>query len=99
MDFYEWKSLAEEGVAEAQYNLARIYSRGNEVERNDEEAVRWYQLAADQGFAEAQTNLGLMFGKGQGVEQNFNEAVKWYQLAAGVIVKCGVWSHDQAAFL
>ena len=78
MNFYEWMPLAEQGVAEAQYNLGLIYSRGKEVLKDDKEAVRWYRLAAEQGFPEAQTNLGLMYGRGQGVEQDYAEAIKWY---------------------
>ena len=82
MNFNEWKQLAEEGKAEAQYNLGLMYSLGKDIARNDPEAVKWYLRAAQQGFAEAQTNLGLMYGKGHGVEQNYNEAVKWYRRAA-----------------
>ena len=77
MNFNEWKQLAEDGKAEAQYNLGLLYSLGKEIPKNDSEAIKWYLRAAEQGFAEAQTNLGLMYGKGQGVEQNFNEAVTW----------------------
>ena len=75
MNFDEWKQLAEEGAAEAQYNLALMYSLGKEIPKDDQIAIKWYRLAAEQGFAEAQTNLGLMHGKGQGVEKNFSEAV------------------------
>ena len=82
MNFNEWKQLAEQGKAEAQYNLGLMYSLGKDIPKNDPEAIKWYLRAAEQGFAEAQTNLGLMYGKGQGIEQNFNEAVKWYRLAA-----------------
>lgn len=66
MTIDDWKPLAEQGIAEAQYNLGLIYSKGQGVSRNHEEAVKWYRLAAEQGFAESQTNLGLMYGKGQG---------------------------------
>ena len=82
MSFYEWLPHAKEGVAEAQYNLGLIYSRGKEVPKDDVESAKWYRLAAEQGFPEAQTNLGLMYGKGHGVEQNYAEAIKWYRLAA-----------------
>ena len=69
MIFDELKPLAEQGIAEAQYNLGLMYSNGQGVPRDDEEAVKWYRLAAEQGFAESQTNLGLMYGTGRGVEQ------------------------------
>ena len=63
MSFDELKKLAEEGTPEAQYNLGLMYSLGKDVSKDDQAAIKWYQLAAEQGFAEAQTNLGLMYGK------------------------------------
>ena len=66
MTFGEWELLAKKGIAEAQYNLGLMFSRGKEVPRDDKKAVKWYQLAAEQGLAQSQTNPGLMFGKGQG---------------------------------
>ena len=62
MNFNEWKQLAEEGKAEAQYNLGLMYSLGKDIPRNDPEAVKWYRLAAEQGLAQAQHNLGVMYG-------------------------------------
>ena len=60
MTFDEWKLLAEQGIAEAQYNLALMYSRGEGISRDDKEAVKWYRRAAEQGIAGAQSKLGLM---------------------------------------
>jgi TPR repeat protein len=40
-DFDETKALAEQGDAEAQFNLAYMYGTGNGVPKNDAEAVRW----------------------------------------------------------
>ena len=64
MTFGEWELLAKQGIAEAEYNLGLMFSRGKEVPRDDKKAVKWYRLAAEQGLAQSQTNLGLMFGKG-----------------------------------
>ena len=52
------------------------------MEKNLEEAVKWYRLAADQGYEVAQNNLGVSYEYGDGVEKNLEEAVKWYRLAA-----------------
>jgi len=60
-DFDETMLLAEQGSAEAQYNLGLMYANGDGVPQNDEEAVRWYRLAAEQGDANAQFNLGGMY--------------------------------------
>ena len=73
---------AEQGDAEAQFNLGQMYREGLEVAQNYKEAVKWYRLSAEQGNADAQYNLGMSYAKGHGVLQDFKESVKWYQLAA-----------------
>lgn len=52
------------------------------MEINEEEAVKWYRMAADQGYAEAQCNLAFCYKKGIGVEEDEQEAYKWYKIAA-----------------
>ena len=54
----EWKMLADQGHAGAQYFLGLMYASGRGVPEDDAEAARWYRLAADQGHAGAQHNLG-----------------------------------------
>ena len=80
--FAETKVKAEAGDATMQNSLGVYYDRGEGVDQDFKEAVKWYQKAADQGHAGAQYNLGLMYRNGQGVEQDIKEAVKWYQKAA-----------------
>ena len=74
MTFEEWELLAKQGIAEAQYNLGLMYSKGEGVPSDDKETVKWYRLAAEQRITGAQSNLGLMYEKGQGVEQDYVEA-------------------------
>jgi uncharacterized protein len=57
----EWKPLAEQGDASAQYNLGVMYYYGQGVPQDDETAVKWYRLAAKQGNADTLFNLGLMY--------------------------------------
>ena len=78
----EWKPLAEEGNAVAQFNLGQMYRKGDGVPQDYKEAVRWYTLAAEQGQVDAQFNLGVMYDLGQGVPQDYKEAVRLYRLAA-----------------
>ena len=78
----EWRPLAEQGHADAQFNLGIMYDNGDGVSQDYAEAVKWYQLAAEQGDAYAQGNLGIMYYKGKGVEQDYAEAAKWYRKAA-----------------
>ncbi len=44
-DFEETKLLAEQGDANAQYNLGNMYLNGNFVPENYVEALKWYRLA------------------------------------------------------
>ena len=53
-----WKPLAEQGHANAQFDLGVIYDNGDGVPQDYAEAVKWYRMAAEQGYATAQFNLG-----------------------------------------
>ena len=48
---------AEQGIANAQFNLGVMYQKGQGVTRDDAEAVRWFRLAAEQGHANAKKAL------------------------------------------
>ena len=76
------RPLAEQGDAEAQYNLGRMYEGGMGVEPNFAEAVKWYRLAADQDNDGAKYNLARMYEEGRGVPRNQAEALKLYCSAA-----------------
>ncbi len=78
----EWKPLAEQGDARAQYKMGVMYTNGQGVPQDYKTAVKWYTLAAEQGHADAQFTLGLMYALGQGVLQDYKTAVEWYTLAA-----------------
>lgn len=78
----EWQDLAEQGDANAQYQLGVLYYRGEGVPQDFDEAATWFKAAADSGDADAQFNLGLMFSHGQGVPQDFVQAHLWFSLAA-----------------
>ena len=80
--FKEWKPLAEQGNAGAQYNLAVMYQRGRGVPRDFKEAVRLYTLAAEKGFAEAQNNLSNRYYYGEGVIKDIVYAHMWKNIAS-----------------
>ena len=71
---------AQQGDAEAQHSLGRMYANGEGVPQNGVEAVRWFRLGADQGNSDAQNGLGVMYSSGRGVPQDDVEAVYWYCL-------------------
>ena len=56
----EIRLQAEQGDADAQYNLGYRYVTGIGVPQDRAEAVRWLRLAADQGHTQAEDFLGRM---------------------------------------
>ena len=78
----EWKPLAEQGNAKAQFNLGALYYAGQGVTKNYNAAAKWYKLAAEQGDADAQYNLGLMYSKGRGLIKDYTLAHMWSNIAA-----------------
>jgi TPR repeat protein len=77
-----YRKAAEQGDAEAQFNLGVRYANGDGVTKDQSEAVMWYRKAAEQGNAEAQFNLGVCYANGDGVTKDQSEAVIWYRKAA-----------------
>ena len=57
----QWfKKAAEQGYADAQYNLGCMYANGRGVPQSDKEAAKWLHKAADQGYANAQRELDML---------------------------------------
>jgi uncharacterized protein len=75
------RSLANDGDAEAQFNLGLMYMTGKGVQQDYAAAVIWFQKAAEQGYALAQSNLGVFYRDGRGVPQD-SAAVRWLRKAA-----------------
>jgi len=51
--FEETRAKAEQGDAEAQFNVGACYDNGTGVGKDEAEAVKWYRKAAQQGLASA----------------------------------------------
>ena len=77
----EWRPLAEQGDAKAQFNLGGMYEFGLGVTEDGAEAVKWYRKAAEQGDAKAQIQLALIYDIGMVVPQDYVQAYVWYKLA------------------
>ena len=58
--FEYWEKLAKTGDAEAQNNLGLMYYGGHGTEKEEELALKYFQLAAQQGHADAQENFRLL---------------------------------------
>ncbi len=93
----EWRPIAENGDAVAQYNLGLMYDRGWGVPQDYKEAAKWYTLSAEQGYSEAQTGLGWLFGLGYGIPQDYVRAHMWYNLSASNGDKDGAEGRDIVA--
>ena len=78
----EWKPIAEEGNAAAQFNLGLMYQNGYGVPQDYKEAVYWYRLAAEQGYANAQSNLANRYYYGEGVNKDIVYAHMWKNISA-----------------
>ena len=93
----EWRPLAEQGNALAQYNLGVMYDNGRGVPQDYAEAMKWYRKAAAQGHAWALWTLGGIYENGLAVPQDYVEAHKWYNLAAAQGNKTAAKYRDNAA--
>ena len=51
-NFKKMLQAAEQGNADAQFNLGLMYDKGEGVRQDDAEAVRWYLKAVEQEFPE-----------------------------------------------
>ena len=56
----EFTPLAEQGDADAQFNLGLMYRNGEGVQQDHKESAKWFRRAAEQGHAGAQSRLGFM---------------------------------------
>jgi len=73
---------AEAGDRAGQFCIGRLYANGFGVPMDDEQALKWYGLAAEQGHSEALFSLAVMHANGWGVPMNDAEAARLYRLAA-----------------
>ncbi len=69
-------------TSQAETEIGKLYLKGEGVEQDDFEAVRWFQLAADNYDLGGIYYLGRQYLYGEGIEQNFDEAARLFSLAA-----------------
>ena len=77
-----YRLAAEQGDAQAQSSIGKLYDSGDGVPQDFTEAMRWYRLAAEQGDAQGQVGLGEKYRQGHGVSKNYVLAHLWFNLAA-----------------
>lgn len=82
-----WESVetlieaAEQGDANAQFDLGAFYSEGIVVKQDYVKAFEWFKKAAEQGCVRAQFYLSECFARGEGVEIDSEKAAEWYRKA------------------
>ena len=93
----EWKPLASQGNANAQFFLGNMYYKGIGVPQDDGAAYKWFKKAAEQGLTRAQNNLGTLYMRGLGVSRNNTRAFIWLHLTAMQGDKVGIKNRDLVA--
>mgnify|MGYP001821371879 FL=1 len=75
--------LAENGDADAQYNIGWMYMNGYGLRVNDSLALEWWQKAAEQGHSDASFSIGMLYSLGDGeVAKDSDAAIDNYLVAA-----------------
>ncbi|CAL8462358.1 g1891 [Coccomyxa elongata] len=75
---YQW--FADLGSAEAQRALGQMLTQG--LQRDPEQAFRYFRQAAEAGDADAMAHLGHMYANGVGVAASNESAHEWFHQAA-----------------
>ncbi|HNY80383.1 MAG: hypothetical protein RBS72_20755 [Sedimentisphaerales bacterium] len=84
-------NLAQQGHAEAMFFLALMYDRGNGVQQDVRESVRWYTRSSLGGWSDSMFNLGQKYHKGEGVEADQVKAADLFFLVATTGDPDGQW--------
>jgi len=75
------RKLADQGDADAQWQMGVRYHNGENVPRDDAQAIQWFLRAAEHGHVTAQATLGAYYWAGRGVPQDLSKAYFWSALA------------------
>ena len=73
---------AENGLAQAMFNLGTMCALGQGAEQDVAAAAEWYKLAAEKGLPGAQFAYANYLLTGQGVEKDEEQAFIWAEAAA-----------------
>jgi hypothetical protein len=75
------RKFADQGDAEAQYQMGVRFHNGEDVSRDDAQAMQWFLRAAEQGHVTAQSALGAYYWAGRGVPEDLSKAYFWSEIA------------------
>ena len=75
------ETLANQGDADAQWQLGLRYHNGEGIAQSDSQAMLWFQMAAEQGHVTAQSALGAYYWVGRGVPRDLSKSYFWSEIA------------------
>lgn len=74
------REKAQQGDAEAMYQMGERYAHGDGVKKDEDTAAEWWSKAAEMGHARAQHNLGIYYFFNK---KEIDNGLKWLDEAAG----------------
>lgn len=80
--FDEFRTLALNGDADAQFRLGDMYAKGEGVTQDFKQAFDWFLKAASHDEPRAQLAVAEAYEQGHGVTQDSKRAATWYLMAA-----------------
>jgi len=90
LDLLRQSAIAGEPLAMLQ--LGEDYRDGQDVTKDEKEAVRWFRMAALSGNTSGMVFLGAMYSMGEGVEKSDKEAANWFEKAANAGSSAGMYN-------
>ena len=79
--FEIWRRLAEDGSAQAQFDLGVMMHNGLGVAKDPEKSIYWFEKAAAQHHADAENYLGAIYNTGNGAPQDIEKALHFLKRA------------------
>ena len=82
-----FQAAAEQGNADAIYNIGYSYYFGEGVKQDDDKALEYFRTAAEMGQPNAMFVIGESYAEGKGSEKDLDQAAEWYlkALRAGYV--------------
>ncbi|EOX9056890.1 tetratricopeptide repeat protein [Enterobacter roggenkampii] len=72
-------SSAENGYADAQYNIGNFHFNKSNVNYDPEKSVYWFSKASENGHTSATYGLALAFMNGDGIVKNMDKAIELFK--------------------
>ncbi len=76
------RKAADQGQAEAQFNMGYYLIQGIGIEKDEEAAIEWLLKSAESNYCSAQYYLYICYAKGIGVEKDIEVSGQWLVKAA-----------------